>query len=154
LTVLQKLKDVFNQFAKLVDFDSKKTWIGFKSSQPSVFGPGFLSPPGGIGYLDRTVLSWHYYCWALGQSSRVKADQPYDPQTQRLCDEILGKKCLSMRINQLIFAGPTEFDTVEMRAKELAQNSGRSGSMLTEFGLCKPDIDKPDTMSTIECEVK
>jgi len=48
-----------------------------------------VTPPGGPAYLNRTVFSWHYYCWALGQSEASSHD-PYDPQTRKLCDEILG----------------------------------------------------------------
>lgn len=38
-----------------------------KSGAPSVFGPGFSHVPGGDDFLNRTAMSWHYYCWALGQ---------------------------------------------------------------------------------------
>ena len=39
-----------------------------QSSHPSVWSPGFSSPPGGPDYLNRTVFSWHYYCWATNPS--------------------------------------------------------------------------------------
>jgi len=53
-----------------------------------ILGPGLKSPPGGPAYLDRTVMSWHYYCWALGTSGLV--NQPYNPRIRNLCDGILG----------------------------------------------------------------
>ena len=43
--------------------------IDKKNSRPSTLGPGFTAPPGGSEYLNRTALSWHFYCWALGYSN-------------------------------------------------------------------------------------
>merc|ERR1719481_1515601 len=103
--------------------------IDLKSSRPSTLGPGFTNPPGGPDYLNRTVLSWHYYCWAIGYG---ESDGDYDPQVRALCDDYLG---------------PMVFDTVIARAKEL----GGSASMLTEFGICVPKYDQPDSEGTIEC---
>ena len=45
--------------------------------RPSVFGPGFSSVPGGPDFLNRTVFSWHYYCWATAQTPN--SNDPYDP---------------------------------------------------------------------------
>merc|ERR1712241_46502 len=95
---------------------------------PSVLGPGFTAPPGGADYLNRTVMSYHYYCWALGYSS----DQEFDPVLRTVCDEVLG---------------PMVFNTVSARAAEL----GGSGTMLTEFGECTPSYSHPDYQGTIEC---
>ena len=99
-----------------------------KSSKPSSVGPGFRTVPGGPDYLNRTVLSYHYYCWALGYGS----DQQYDPELRILCDQILS---------------PLVFSTVAARASEL----GGSATMLTEFGECSPSYDHPDYQGTIEC---
>ncbi len=58
--------------------------------EPSVFGPGLVQVPGGPDYLNRTVMSWHYYCWAQGVGTA--GPEPYDPETRRLCDEGIGKE--------------------------------------------------------------
>ncbi len=47
---------------------------------PSVFGPGLSSVPGGPDYLNRTVMSWHYYCWLGGVSAF--GPEHYDQQTR------------------------------------------------------------------------
>ena len=51
-----------------------------RSGNPSVFGPGFATVPGGPDYLNRTVYSWHYYCWATAQIPN--GNEPYDPLTR------------------------------------------------------------------------
>jgi len=101
---------------------------GSSSLKPSVLGPGFTAPPGGETYLNRTVMSWHYYCWALGYSN----DQEFDPVLRVMCDDVLS---------------PLVFNTVQSRAEEL----GGSALMLTEWGTCWPDETQPDSQGTIEC---
>ena len=76
----------------------------------------------------RTVLSYHYNCWALGYGG----DEPFDPALRVVCDELLG---------------PLVFNTVKARAEELRG----SATMLTEFGECSPSYDHPDYQGTIEC---
>ena len=40
-----------------------------------------------------------------------------------------------------------------MWSDDLADGNQRmAGNMLTEFGICVPHIDAPDTVNTIECE--
>jgi len=95
----------------------------------SSLGPGFTAPPGGMDYLNRTAMSWHYYCWALGYGH---PDVEYDPALKFICDQV---------------AGPIVFDTVDHRASEL----GGSASMLTEFGICVPSYDHPTYEGTGEC---
>ena len=79
--------------------------FSFSSStagRPSVLGPGFSNPPGGdilvcnktsiinnypflgAAYLNRTVMSYHYYCWALGYAS----DESIDPILTTVCDDV------------------------------------------------------------------
>lgn len=60
----------------------------FPFSSFQVFGPGLSQVPGGPEYLNRTVMSWHYYCWVL--HIKPGTDDIYDPVTKTLCDEILG----------------------------------------------------------------
>jgi len=100
-----------------------------ESSRPSVLGPGFTAPPGGWQYLNRTALSWHYYCWALKQGN---SDHEYDPILRAVCDNGLG---------------PMVFNTVDARAKELRG----SATFLTEFGECIPSFNHTDTQANIEC---
>lgn len=106
-----------------------------KDGNPPVFGPGFSQVPGGADYMNRTVLSWHWYCPLIGLAPD---SGPYDPVTRTLCDEILG---------------PMAFKAVEMWSEDLGEGGGRkAGHMLTEFGICVPDSEKPDSVNTIECE--
>ena len=110
--------------------------IDDKTGRPSTLGPGFTAPPGGPEYLNRTAMSWHYYCWALPYGGdqvfrkdfnvvNYAYDQDYDPVLKAVCDD---------------FLGPMVFNTVDARAKEL----GGSATMLTEFGLCSPNYDHPN----------
>ncbi|TRY67375.1 hypothetical protein TCAL_12092 [Tigriopus californicus] len=99
-------------------------------AKPSVFGTGFQTVPGGPDYRNRTVMSWHYYCWAWGFNGGNA--EPFDPLIRDLCDN---------------FLGPLEFQTVQDRTEEV----GGSGRMLTEFGLCTPDITQQHSKGFIEC---
>ena len=105
-----------------------------KDGNPPIFSPGFSQVPGGQDYMNRTVLSWHWYCPLLG----LAADGgPYDPVTRFLCDEVLG---------------PMTFKAIEMWTEDLGEGGGRkAGDMLTEFGICVPDSENPDSVNTIEC---
>ena len=98
-------------------------------SQPSLFGPGFTAPPGGPEYLDRTVLSWHYYCWAIGYGEN---NEDFDPVLRAACDT---------------FLGPMAFRTVQDRAQEL----GGSATFLTEFGICEPNATLTNSTGYLEC---
>jgi len=104
--------------------------IDEKTGRPSTLGPGFTAPPGGLEYLNRTAMSWHFYCWAVGYSS----DQEFDPVLKAVCDD---------------FLGPLVFNTVDARAQEI----GGSATMLTEFGECSPSYDHPDYQGTIVCNM-
>ncbi|XP_040567207.2 endoglycoceramidase [Lepeophtheirus salmonis] len=92
----------------------------------SVLGPGYKTVPGGANYRNRTVLSWHHYCPIAGRGT----------QTSFL------EKIICFHI-----VGPAAFKSVGIRLKEL----GGTGSMLTEFGLCTPDIKNPDLIDTAAC---
>jgi len=100
-----------------------------EAERPSVLGPGFTAPPGGKDYLNRTAMSWHYYCWALGYGHD---SDPYDPVLRTVCDDLLGTMV---------------FNTVDARAQEL----GGSATMLTEFGICGGNYDEPASQGNIEC---
>jgi len=68
----------------------------------------FYTVPGGLEYANRSVLSWHYYCWTA-------YDQPLNIWEYGTCD-------LS---NQDMFI---------MRRKDVERLGG--ASFMTEFGLC------------------
>ena len=102
------------------------TWAIFNNGH--YFGTGFDTVPGGKEYQNRSVLSFHYYCWLLDIE---KQQMPYSWKDKLICDEILA---------------PNAFQNV-------VQSIGLTGgsSFLTEFGLCEPNDDK-SSMGTIECE--
>jgi len=123
-TVLPQLANMFGE-AHLQRFNEE----GSRSSKPSTLGPGFTAPPGGWDYLNRTALTWHYYCWAMGYG---ESNQEFDPALRATCDG---------------FLGPMVFNTVVARASELRG----SATMLSEWGNCEPEFDQPDIEGTIEC---
>ena len=83
----------------------------------------------GPDYNNRSVLSWHYYCELF--DSKAGNDTTQTILIQIFCDAIFG---------------PTVFNTVKSRTEEIG-----GGSMLTEFGLCYPNISNPMDKNTIEC---
>lgn len=103
--------------------------VGANAELPA-FGFGMRHVPGGPEFLNRTVMSWHYYCLAIFDNPSSQG--PYPPILQRLCDKTLG---------------PKHFEAIREQAKLL----GGSGTMLTEFGLCTPNITDPTTQSFMEC---
>ena len=104
----QVIESVDTSFASLLKRSSQSEL----SRKPSVLGPGFSAPPGklqsqdpllfllffvlligvycvagGPDYLNRTVMSYHYYCWALGYAGAEETD----PVLSTLCDEVSSK---------------------------------------------------------------
>ena len=120
---------------RLVDMMQKHP-VHKEEDNPPILGPGFIQVPGGEAYLNRSVLSWHWYCPFLPLSG---SDGPYDPTLRRLCDDILGLMT---------------FSAVDMWSGDLGGGNGRkAGSMLTEFGSHGvPDINSPESVDTIENE--
>jgi len=121
-----KIQKMFKKLASKLSL--AQSFSSSTAGRPSVLGPGFSNPPGGAAYLNRTVMSYHYYCWALGYAS----DESIDPILTTVCDDVLG---------------PMVFNTVQARATEL----GGSATMLTEFGECTPYFDHPDYQGSVEC---
>ena len=103
----QVIESVDTSFAPLLRSSQSEL-----SRKPSVLGPGFSAPPGklqsqdpllfllffvlliavycvagGPDYLNRTVMSYHYYCWALGYAGAEETD----PVLSTLCDEVSSK---------------------------------------------------------------
>jgi endoglycosylceramidase len=89
---------------------------------------GFDHVPGGDEYGDRSVFSFHYYCFFAKNGDGTT----YPSMEKKACDE---------------FLGPAVFDAVDETAKRLG-----SGSMMTEFGgsFFSPDSNTPNGRSTEE----
>jgi len=121
--MMKKLTDLYNE-------GREHRFNILDENKPSVLGPGFTVPPGGPQYLNRTVMSWHYYCWAIGYGA---SDGPYDNVTRALCDDFLG---------EMVFNTVHKRSTVDLKG---------SASMLTEFGICEPNYNLPDSLGNIEC---
>ncbi|XP_078663338.1 endoglycoceramidase-like [Branchiostoma floridae x Branchiostoma belcheri] len=100
------------------------TW-GYIFAEDGALGSGFAHVPGGSAYRNRSVLSYHYYCWLFQEG------QPYPPYKKIFCNEILGPKL---------------FSAVQEDLKTLG-----GGSFLTEFGLCRPNASDPSFSDTVEC---
>merc|ERR1712142_408734 len=120
-------KDIMSSIKNSGEASSQS--IDKKTSRPSTLGPGFTAPPGGYEYLNRTAMSWHFYCWALGYSN----DEEFDPVLKVVCDDLLALLV---------------FETVDARAEEL----GGSATMLTEWGQCWPSYDHPEYQGSIVCK--
>ena len=101
----------------------------YQNEQIPVLGTGFSHVPGGPEYNNRSVLSWHYYCELF--DSKIGNNTVQSILIQIFCDSIFG---------------PNVFETVKVRTEEIG-----GGSMLTEFGLCYPNISDPLDKNTIEC---
>jgi endoglycosylceramidase len=84
---------------------------------------GFTQVPGGDDYKNRSVLSYHYYCWFYEENN-----DPLPPLMKDLCD---------------VAFGPKVFETVHEDIEKIG-----GGSMLTEFGAVNPDINYPDGANT------
>jgi endoglycosylceramidase len=98
------------------------------------FGTGFSRPPGNDP--NRTVLSWHYYCWLLNFNPNPLKNGTYSLFQKILCDNIQLK---------------ASFEAVKLDMMQL----GNGPSFLTEFGVCAFPIDnKTDSrlFNTEECE--
>ena len=105
-------------------FHQKVTW-GIMSNKSAV-GTGFDHAP---GYdVERTVFSWHYYCWLLAVEAHPMINGTYPNFTRSFCDG------WQLR---------TYFDVVESDMERI----GGGASFLTEFGQCDyPNFsDKNDT---------
>ena len=93
-----------------------------------VLGPGFAQVPGGPEYNNRSVMSWHYYCEVFDSNGDTTVSSIL---VQFFCD---------------IVFGPDVFNTVKIRTEEIG-----GGSMLTEFGLCYPNITDIEGKNMVEC---
>ena len=96
--------------------------------QGNVTGSGFDHVPGGDHYQNRSVLSYHYYCYILEMEP---ANRTYPLMEKMACDAILA---------------PKVFDTID---SDVHRTGG--GVFLTEFGLCVPD-GLEDSVNTQECD--
>jgi len=104
------------------------TWgMVFPGSFIHSTGSGFDHVPGGPDYRNRSVLSFHYYCW-FGPVDGPGGSAPMKPVTRAACESGFA---------------PKVFNAV---AKDLKKLGG--GSMVTEFGAQTPDVTKPDAEET------
>lgn len=100
------------------------TWGIF--SNRSNIGTGFSQVPGGPNFKNRSVLSYHFYCWLL-QAQDAHITYPFFKR--EICHAL----------------AQTAFQTIQKDIKKLG-----GGSFLTEFGLCGPDGNNKST-TTVEC---
>ena len=128
---LQPLYDALNDAIRRVDaetllFYEPVTWGVVVNG--SCMGSGFSSVPGGPDFRNRSVFSYHYYCWILDVS---RQHQDYNFFDRAVCDNLLG---------------PLVFDTAMSNVRRLG-----GAAFMTEFGLCDPDGRRNST-ATVECE--
>ena len=128
---LAPLYEVLNTAIRKVDnstiiFYEPVTW-GIVLPGDGTLGNGFKSVPGGPAYTNRSVMSWHYYCWIL----KIDDTGAYNGIQRAVCDQLLG---------------PKVFKTVN---EDIHRTGG--SSFLTEFGLCEPNNHFNET-ETIECD--
>lgn len=90
-------------------------------------GSGFDRVPGGPSQRQKSVLSYHYYCWILTNEAK-----PFSIFKRILCDDVLMANVFPSILSDLSRTG--------------------GGSFLTEFGECEPD-GNPDSENTKECEL-
>lgn len=101
------------------------TWGVYGSG--NITGTGFLKLPGGEEFVNRSVLSYHHYCWLL---EKKQPSDDYPMFLRFLCDNIAGSRVIPNVLKS-------------------ARRTG--GSMfLTEFGICEPD-GNPQSINTVEC---
>ena len=48
--------------------------------------------------LQRSAMSWHYYCWILGMGG--DGEKPYDPIKKAFCDNLFGPRVFSTAVSQ------------------------------------------------------
>jgi len=92
----------------------------------SAFGSGLKSIPGGDQEAEKSVMSWHYYFPLFVYD---KADHPW--YMKNFAHNVFG---------------PMVFNGVDKEVRRLG-----GGQFLSEFGLCEPDMDRPDSWRTKEC---
>ena len=80
---------------------------------------------------DRTVLSWHYYCWLLQFNANPLKNNTYPSYDRIFCDDIQREIAFKSVKNDRTTIG--------------------GGSFLTEFGVCAFSMDN-GTLVTTECE--
>ena len=108
------------------------TWVTEENFEESAdedwipaFGTGFTKVPGGEEWRHKSVLSWHYY---------------YPPLTYSTTSFPWWHQALA----HWLF-GPGVFLRLEKEARKLG-----AASLLTEWGIARPDADRPDSWGSIE----
>ena len=108
------------------------TWVAEENFEESAdegwipaFGTGFSKVPGGEEWRRKSVLSWHYY---------------YPPLTYSTTSFPWWHRALA----HWLF-GPGVFLRSEKESRTLG-----AASLLTEWGIARPDADQPDSWGSIE----
>eukprot|EP01060_Flectonema_neradi_P007823 TRINITY_DN15538_c1_g1_i1.p1 TRINITY_DN15538_c1_g1~~TRINITY_DN15538_c1_g1_i1.p1 ORF type:complete len:494 (+),score=69.54 TRINITY_DN15538_c1_g1_i1:49-1530(+) len=100
-----------------------------KENITKVIASGFTGVPGGKQYADKSIFSWHYYCWMLS-SDYTNSSQPYPPMLKAECHDGLEPLIFSTVVDDLETIG--------------------SSSFLTEFGALTPSAKDPDSEGSKE----
>ena len=98
-------------------------------STGSEFGTGFNRAPASDS--NRTVLSWHYYCWLLQFNANPLVNDSYPAYDRIICDDIQRE--------------------VAFKAVNIDRERTGGGSFLTEFGVCAFNTSN-GTLITTECQ--
>ncbi|ESN95342.1 hypothetical protein HELRODRAFT_86747 [Helobdella robusta] len=117
---IRKVDDHTNIFYEPV------TWGVLGRSE--LFGSGFKELPGGESFQNRSVFSYHIYCWVMNVSA---LHSKYPWPLKALCDSILASNIFLTVADDILKTGGSSF--------------------LTEFGLCEPD-GNPLSIDTMECD--
>jgi len=116
---LAPLYDKANDAIRAVDpealvFYEPVTWSIMRNGK--YIGTGFDKVPGGDEFRNRSVLSFHYYCWYVSYGMAPKNESAF---FKFACDQALA---------------PHVFKAMD---QDVAQTGG--SLFMTEFGNCKPD---------------
>ena len=123
-TELQPMYDKIAPYIRAVDntsmiFYEPVTWGMILHG--SELGTGFTHVPGGKAYSDRSVLSFHYYCWFAGAYNK----NPFPVWLRELCDHMFFP------------------DVLSSVGKDITDTGG--GHFLTEYGNCQATAPKNST---------
>jgi endoglycosylceramidase len=130
---LMPMYDRLNAAIRKVDnttliFYEPVTW-GVWFNGTGTFGTGFDTVPGGPAFVNKSVLSWHYYCWLLGTGKAES--RPYKFIQRLFCDGILGTSVFNNVVRDVKKTGGSSF--------------------MTEFGICETNTKYNKSTGNIEC---
>ena len=100
-----------------------------KENITKIISSGFDRVPGGERYANKSIFSWHYYCWMLS-SDYANTSQPYPPIVKAECHDGLEPLVFSSVVKDISKIGASSF--------------------LTEFGALTPSASNPDSEGSKE----